>query len=147
MGFFSRVKDASGYIVNFKVNKWFGIDQVKDSSKNFLNLGRSVFIPQQSDHVETFEQAMQRLNITEAELKQRQKEFTRLMIVYLLISIAIFCYSIYIVVEHKNLMGFMMGFAVTLYSLTYVFRYHFWIYQIKNKKLGCTLREWFLDIR
>ncbi len=147
MGFFSRVKNAGGYIVNFKVTKWAGLDQIKDSSKSVVNLGRNLLTAEQANYVETFEEAMQRLNITEAELNARRKEFTRLMFIYLFVSLAIFTYSIYVVAVHKNFMGFMMGFAITIYSLTYVFKYHFWIYQIKHKKLGCTLREWFLDIR
>ena len=112
--------------------------------------GYSVWVPSLpgcASQGETFEEAMQRLNITEAELNARRKEFTRLMFIYLAISLSIFAYTVYIVTMHKNFMGFMMGFAITIYSLTYVFKYHFWIYQIKHKKLGCTLREWFLYIR
>lgn len=147
MGFFSRIKDAGGYVVNFKVTKWAGLDQIKDSSKSVVNLGRHLFTAEQANYVETFEEAMQRLNITEAELNARRKEFTRLLFIYLIVALSIFSYSIYVVAVHKNFMGFMMGFAITIYALTYVFKYHFWIYQIKHKKLGCTLREWFLDIR
>ncbi len=147
MGFFSRVKKAGGYVVNFKVTKWAGLDQIKDSTRGVANLGRNLFLAEQANYAETFEEAMQRLNITQEQLNERRKEFTRLMIIYFFISLAIFAYSIYVVAVHKNFMGFMMGFAITLYALTYVFKYHFWIYQIKNKKLGCTLREWFLDIR
>lgn len=147
MGFFSRVKEAGSYVVNFKVTKWAGLDQIKDSTKSVANLGRNLFIAEQANYTETFEQAMQRLNITEEQLNARRKEFTRLMFIYLLISLAIFAYSIYVVAVYKNFMGFMMGFAITIYALTHVFKYHFWIYQIKHKKLGCTLREWFLDIR
>lgn len=147
MGFFSRVKNAGGYIVNLKITKWAGLDQIKDSTKGVVNLGQKLFISEQANYTETFEEALQRLNITEEQLNARKKEFTRLMIIYLIISLIIFSYSIYVVAVYKNFMGFMMGFAITLYSLTYVFKYHFWIYQIKNKKLGCTLREWFLDIR
>jgi intracellular multiplication protein IcmV len=147
MGFFSKVKNASGYVVNFKVTKWAGLDQIKDSTRSVASLGRNIFIAEQANYTETFEEAMQRLNITEHELQARRKEFTLLMFIYLFVALAIFSYSIYVVAMHKNFMGFMMGFAITIYALTHVFKYHFWIYQIKHKKLGCTLREWFLDIR
>jgi intracellular multiplication protein IcmV len=143
MGFFSRMKDASGYLVNFKVTSWMGLDQVKSIGRNVAGMGRQIFTPNQAEYTETFEEALVRLNITEAQLEQRRKEFTRLMIIYILVACALFTYSIYVIYAHKNIMGFIMSFAITLFALTHVFRYHFWIYQIKHKKLGCTLREWF----
>ena len=147
MGFFSGLKNAGGYVFNFKVNKWLGVDQIKDSTRNIKEVGRTIFIPQQADFPETFEEALVRLNITAEQLEQRKKEFTRLMIIYLLVAAIIFGYGIYIVAYYRNFMGFFMAFAITLYALTHAFRYNFWIYQIKNKKLGCTLRDWFLDKR
>jgi len=35
-----------------------------------------------------------------------------------------------------------MVVALTLYVLTQAFRYHFWLFQLRNRKLGCTLSEW-----
>lgn len=145
MGFFSGLKNAGSYIVNFKVSKWIGLDQIKSSSNTILNMGQNVFTPEHANYSETFEEALQRLNITAAQLEERRREFTRLMIIYLIIAMGIFGYSVYIVYRYKNIMGFIMGFAVTIYALTHVFKYHFWIFQIKHRKLGCSLRDWFLD--
>lgn len=145
MGFFSGIKNAGGVIFNFRVTKWIGLDQIKANSKNLFNIGQSLVTPQQANYTETFEEALVRLNITEEQIQLRKKEFTRLMIIYLVIASIIFIYSIYIAYKYKNVMGFIMGFALTLFALTHAFRYHFWIYQIKHRKLGCTLRDWFLD--
>ncbi len=111
----------------------------------YLKFRAKCFYATTSQYVETFEEALQRLNITEQELEQRRKEFTRLMITYILIAIAVFAYGVYVVSMHKNIAGFIMCFAITIYTLTHAFRYHFWIYQIKYRKLGCSLRDWFLD--
>lgn len=143
MGFFSRVKQSGSYIFNFRVSSWFGYDSVKSSTQSVLQIARSLFQPQQAETNETFEEALKRLNITEADLNERRKEFTRLMFIYLIAATAVFLYCLYIVIVHKNIIGFFMGLAITVYALTLAFRYHFWIYQIKNKKLGCTIREWF----
>lgn len=145
MGFFSRVKDASGYIVNFKVTSWMGLDQIKSIGRNTADLGNQLFTPDQANYTETFEEAMIRLNITEEQLNQRRREFTILMIIYILIACGLFSYSIYVIYAHKNIMGFIMSFAITLFALTHVFKYHFWLYQIRHKKLGCSLKDWFSD--
>ncbi|HSX19556.1 MAG TPA: type IVB secretion system protein IcmV [Gammaproteobacteria bacterium] len=145
MGFFSRAKSVGGTIFNFRVDKWMGLQQLKSSSKDMIKMGQAIFTPEQADYEETFEEALRRLNLTEEQLQERRKEFMRLFIVYILLAIAIFSYSIYIAFAFKNIMGFIMGFGVTVFALVNAFRYHFWLYQIKHRKLGCTIREWFLD--
>ncbi len=145
MGFFSRAKTIGGTIFNFKVTKWVGLDQIKSNTKNIYEIGQAAITPEHADYVETFEEALKRLNITEAELQQRLKEFTTLLVVYILLATAVFAYGIFIVIQYKNFMGFFMSLAVTIFALTHAFKYHFWIYQIKHRKLGCTLREWFSD--
>jgi intracellular multiplication protein IcmV len=110
-----------------------------------LTLIKDTFKQQQAEISETFEEAMIRLNLTEQDLKERKKEFKRLFIIFSIISVVIFLYSVAIAVTKHNIGGFFMGFAVTLYALSHAFKYHFWLYQINKRKLGCTVREWFTD--
>jgi intracellular multiplication protein IcmV len=145
MGFFSGVKNLGSYIFNFRVNKWLDYDMLKRSTTKIVDITRATFSPEQAERTETFEQAMERLNLTEAELQQRLAEFSRLLVIYLIIAALIFAYSVWIAFSYKNIMGFFMGFCITIFALTHAFRYHFWIYQIKHRKLGCSLREWFFD--
>ncbi len=147
MGFFSGVKNVGGYVFNFRVDKWVDYNQLKTTTTKILGIGAEVFRPEQADRTETFEHALERLNLTEVELNTRKTEFIRLMIIYSLVATLIFVYSLWIAVANKNIMGFFMGFCITIYALTHAFRYHFWIYQIKHRKLGCSVREWFSDQR
>jgi intracellular multiplication protein IcmV len=145
MAFFQQAKSLGSYIFNFRVGKWMGVDQVKQSYSQLYQITLAVFRPEQAELSETFEEALIRLDLTEADIEQRRIEFTRLMIIYAFVSLAIFSYSIWIVYAYKNLLGFGMGFSITIFALTYAFRYHFWLFQIKHRKLGCSLRDWFLD--
>lgn len=145
MGLLSGIKTAGGYVVNFKVKKWVDYDQIKYSYQKISGITVALFQPEQAERTETFEEALKRLNLTETDLSARKSEFTRLMIIYILFAVAVFSYSIWIVYANSNILGFCMGFCITVYALTYAFRYHFWIYQIKNKKLGCTIRDWFVN--
>lgn len=145
MGILSSAKNLGSYVFNFRVGKWIDYDQLKNSTSRIVNISKAVFSPEQAERTETFEQAMERLNLTEAELKQRLVEFTRLFIIYLIVSVLIFSYSVWIVIANKNIMGFFMGFCITIFALTHAFKYHFWMFQIKHRKLGCTLRDWFFD--
>lgn len=146
MSFFSSAKNLGSYVFNFRVGKWLDYDMLRRSTSKIVSITRTTFSPEQAERTETFEQAMERLNLTEAELQQRQVEFSSLLVIYILIAAAIFSYSVWIVYANKNIMGFFMGFCITIFALSHAFRYHFWIYQIKHRKLGCSLRDWFLDL-
>ena len=40
------------------------------------------------------------------------------------------------------LLSCLLAIAVSILSLSQAFRYHFWYFQIKHRKLGCTFEEW-----
>ena len=145
MGFISRSGKIAGEVVNVRVHKWFALDYIKESGFALGNFARSLFTINQADRTETFEEALERLDLKEEDISDRQNEFMRLMIIYLVISACIFGYSVFIAYNYKNLLGFFMGLGITIFSLSHAFKYHFWIFQLKNRKLGCSLKDWFLD--
>lgn len=145
MGVISRTKKIGASIFNFRVTKWISLDYIKNSYGTAFKIGKAVFTPDEAEYTESFEEALDRMQLTEEILAARLKEFTKLMLVYVIFAFGVFAYSVFIAYTKKNLLGFCMGFGITVYSLTHAFRYHFWIYQIKNRKLGCSIREWFFD--
>jgi intracellular multiplication protein IcmV len=40
-------------------------------------------------------------------------------------------------------LGLLPTLAISVSVLSQAFRYHFWLFQIKTQKLGCTLNDWF----
>jgi intracellular multiplication protein IcmV len=36
----------------------------------------------------------------------------------------------------------LISFCLALYALTQAFRFHFWLFQLRNRKLGCSIKEW-----
>lgn len=143
MGFWSRTGKVVGGVFNFRVDKWIGYQNVKEGFTDLKDSAISTFKTQKAERIETFEEALQRLKITEEDLNQRKKEFRRLVIIYLLLSILLLAYSIYILIFNNNFGGFAIAFALTLYTIINAFKFHFWLFQIRKRKLGCTIKEWF----
>lgn len=142
MGLFSGIKSAGSQIFNFKVTHWIGLKNLKATTKSLYRTIKNLFTPYQAERTETFEQATTRLNLSIEDLEKRQNEFGRLFLTYFLIGIAIFLYSLYIVIVYGNILGFFMSLSISIYSFSNAFRYHFWLHQIKEKKLGCSLKDW-----
>ena len=143
MGFFSTSKKVFGHIFNFKVTDWVNSEQHKINVKYIIDGYKKLFKSKKKHHTkETFEQSMHRLNLTEKDLLARKREFSRLFMISLMFSCAIFIYTMFITVKYQTFYGFLLGLSVTFLSLVNVFKYHFWFKQIELRKLNLTFKEW-----
>ncbi len=144
MGVFRKV--GSGLSWAYKpavdVKAWMGWDIIKSSSRYVYGLGKEVFVPAEAKHQESFEEAMERLHLSETDIQDRQKEFARLFLIYALMGLAIFIYSIVLFFK-MAFMGGILAIVVSALAFGMAFRQHFWLFQIKHRKLGCSLSEWY----
>jgi len=132
---------VASQFVDFRVGQWLGFDDLKSNAKVTKNsLDRLITVPK-ATVIESYEEAMVRFDLSQEDIDARQKEFGKLSIFFLLLSLALFSYGLFIATKGDTL-GFLMVVALTLYTLTQAFRYHFWLFQLRHRKLGCTLREW-----
>lgn len=139
MSFFAGIKKITKPFVD--VPKWIGYRQLVKSNRSITALLRKFFIPEQARTQESFVAALQRLNLKEADLIQRRREFTRLMWIWIFLFFVAISYSLYLLLAHA-LRGFFPSLAMVFIILTQIFRYHFWIFQIKQRRLGCNFRDW-----
>ena len=142
MGLWKSTKNLASKVFDVRVDKWMSIPYLKEVTGRTGSLVKSLVVPKKATRKETFEQALERLNITEADLIQRQKEFTRLVYVFLSIAAVIISYAIYMIIKGYAIVG-LIALCLSLYTLSQAFHFHFWLFQMKNRKLGCTLTEWF----
>ena len=144
MGFFRTTGKIFGSIVNIRVDQWLGLDYIKYSLGQTKTLVKNLFTVKKAESYETFEQAMKHFNITEEDLKQKEKELTNLFVIYLLTAFIILLYTVYSFYSGFLISG-IMSLCITLYPLSMAFRFHFWLFQIRHRKLGCTLKEWWYN--
>ncbi len=138
MGMFKKV---GGRIVDVRVDKWMSWDYLSETADHFKALFVDIVVPKKANTVETFEEALQRLDLTEEDLIERQKEFTRLCYFFLALALVVVAYALYMAFA-GGMMASLISFCLALYALTQAFRFHFWLFQIKNRKLGCSIKEW-----
>lgn len=126
-----------------KLPNYLDIKQLANTTKAIGGILKPLFVmPGAAEKKEeSFDEALTRLNLTEEDIAKRQQEFRRLLFVYLIIGILLFCYTFYLAWE-RSIHGTIATFVITLIAFVQVFRYHFWLFQLKNRKLGCTFREW-----
>jgi len=132
-----------GIIRGFKniVKNAIGVEQIKSQTASLKNLAEDLLKPKQSTHQETFEEALVRLNLTEADVQKKAIEFKRLSTIFGFLAVALLAYLIYMIFE-KALVASLGTFGVLLVIMGQWFRCHFWLYQIRARKLGCSFKDW-----
>ncbi|MCP0914583.1 MULTISPECIES: type IVB secretion system protein IcmV [Legionella] len=126
----------------FNIRRWADWERIKGFTQYLAAGFRKLFIPQRGRRSESFEAAKARLRLTESELLARQNGLFRLSVLMFAIAIFLFLYAVYQLIFF-NVLAFLLSFIVMLIAAVLAFRYHFWYFQIKKRKLGCTLNEWF----
>jgi intracellular multiplication protein IcmV len=127
----------------FNPRAWLGYDSLKDQTRTiwtFVRAATTTATP--PENPETFEEAMERLNLTEDSLQTVASRYLAYAAFFVALTGVNLIYAIYLLFHHKAFLGLILGLAVCALLLAQAFRYHFWYFQIANRKLGCTLEEW-----
>jgi intracellular multiplication protein IcmV len=139
MGLFNVVKTVVKPFVDFPT--WMGYKQIRESTGSLLQTLKGLFTPSKAETTETYQEALRRLNLTEKDIEVRKKQFTYLLLMWLVIAIAVLIYGFYLT-GLGSWHGFISCVAISLIALVQTFKFHFWLFQIKQKRLGCTFRDW-----
>lgn len=136
----------------FKIREWVDFYRIKAATLYIFNIFKQVFIPQkrsfenlsQKQEVQKnyFNTAVKKMNLTEENLAEKQTSLLRLSLLMSVFSLSLTGYGIYQLL-YGTYRAFLVTAVLALVALTLAFRYHFWYFQIKERRLGCTIREWF----
>lgn len=133
-----------GFLRTFLPSGWlYGeVEGLKNENKTLYRILKSLFTKSTPERQETFEQAMTRMGLTEAYVKKTATTYRLYAILFLLIGIAIFTYGFYLLFDIRSLSGWLLAMAATGLCLAQAFRFDFWAYQMRVRKLGVTFSEW-----
>ena len=145
MGLWKGTKKVLGLAFNFRVDQWAGLPWIKSNHAFYMSQVRSLFKIQRAQRSEEFEDALSRFTITPEELELQANRYLLLTYLFVMMAIGLLIYAI-ITALLGNWMGATICVALIIYSLTLAFRYHFWRFQISQKKLGCTIPEWYRSL-
>lgn len=128
----------------FNIRQWSDYDRLKSFTK-FLGAGiKKMVIPQKekiADTKKTFTEASLSMKLTDQDLVERRKGLYRLSVLMSCVAFAIIAYGVFLLV-YGHYRAFVISLVVGSIGFVLAFRYHFWYFQIKERRLGCTFKEW-----
>lgn len=127
--------------VNF--TEMLGFSSLKGTLKDIIHDVKVVAsTPEANAADENFEEAAKRLHLSEKVIARKAADFLRLAIIFAVMGVVILVYAMTLG-WRGDLSTFVLAFAVSLLAFGYAFRFHFWYFQVKSRKLGCTFYDWY----
>ncbi len=126
----------------FNVRSWVDQERLRAGGRYIVNACGTWLNPRKIKKTESFLAAIARLKLTQDMLLVRQQGLLRLSLIMASLAFVLFLYVLYNVF-YAHYLAVLLSAVVMLLALVLAFRYHFWYFQIKRQKLGCSLYEWF----
>jgi len=133
-----------GFFKSFvDIRSWISYDEIKANSKSTYSLFKRFFTKKSAKIIclETFDEAVLRLKLTEKQIQDRKKIFLYSALIYLFISLILIAYAAYLV-KKLHILPAMFTLMLALFILALMYREHLWYMQMCKKKLGCNFAEW-----
>lgn len=127
----------------FSPSQWMGYDSLR---QNGLLIGRIFRRSMGQDKTKklqglSFEQCKAHFNLTDADIEIKMKNMLQILWFCLILAALCLAYSIYLFIAAKVLAGFVTLILMGV-MLSYAFREHFNYFQMKQRRLGCTFKQW-----
>ncbi len=126
----------------FNPTAWLGYDDIKNQTSDIWNILSALFTPAKPTRTETFDQAVQRLELSEQDIHKTSQTYLAYAWVFGMFALLALLGGIYLIAYHGSGYAFVLAIVCAILFLAQTFRYHFWFFQMKHRKLGCTFDEW-----
>ncbi|HVE44592.1 MAG TPA: type IVB secretion system protein IcmV [Gammaproteobacteria bacterium] len=126
----------------FNPRAWFGYDELKNTTVAIFGALSDLFTTAQPIYTETFEEAMNRLGLTEADIRAQMQAFRRYALLLFFCGMLTFAYTFYLLFAYAALLSFLLGIATSALFFVQAFKFHFWAFQLQERKLGLTFAAW-----
>lgn len=125
----------------FNPANWMGYSHIETSADMIKQTVADIFIPPESGVEDDFSETVEQLGLSPEILKSKQKALMRLCVFLVFLMLIVLSYSSYQLYQ-GHYRAFIPSLVLSFVCLAFAFRYHFWYFQIKVQRLGCTFQEW-----
>lgn len=128
---------------NTNVKGWSGWSQLKDNAQIVKNFAQDLKAPNGTTAVQaqTFESAMKSYGLTENDIKRLTRNHFLTAVICVAFSLAAFLWMFHLI--YKGLfLSSLVSLSLSALMAAYGFREHFFYFQLKQRKLNCTVKEW-----
>ena len=146
MGLWSGFKKGMDFVFYIRPKQWVSWDFFKRSTGQTISILKDIYRTPQKGQSETFYQALTRHRLTTEGVDSLKRKFYYFSLFFLTFAVGMFMYAADGFFQGHILRG-IGSMSLVAFLLVQAFRYHFWYFQIVQKKLGCSFSEWISFVR
>jgi len=137
----------AGFISSLNPKKIIGLDSLKQQTSLLGSIFKTAFGRKNKDayQPESFQDAMDHYNVSEEALEKRMRNSLYTVYFCLSLSLITLSYSFY-QFSVPSFVGGLMCIVLTILLWSMAFREHFNLFQMRQRRLGCSFKEWFQSL-
>lgn len=125
--------------------RMFGYDQLKDTTLYIFGIGRNFWQDTKQSINKPVVRKISELGLSKAQISAARNSFQKLLLMYLAFAFLVCAMLVHFLLT-QDYSATVLAFSVLMVCLAYAFKFHFWLFQIKQNRLGCTWQEWAADL-
>ena len=128
---------------NTNVKGWASWESLKKNGKTVASLLNDLKTPDLSQPINkvSFDEAMKRYGLTDKDMQKRMQSHWYVAVVCAVLGVGTLGWTIHLLTKSLFLSS-LVSLALAALMLVYAFREHFYYFQMKKRRLDCTVREW-----
>lgn len=123
------------------VPTWMSYRDLRSHGSNIFQIAVSIFRRPHYGRRESYEEAVSRLQLTQADLLSRQRQLFVASLLYGALALGLAIYSIYLFFI-GHFAGGLLALVVTAMASALGYKESFCYMQMRQRRLGCTWRDW-----
>jgi len=130
---------------NLNVKGWASWDSIKKGGQVVGDLVKDLKAPTSVAAKRNFADVVREYGLSENDLQLRMKSCLRTAAFCAILGLAALCWMIFLLTKGMFFSG-VAAFSVGILMFAYAFREHFHYFEIKQRRLDCTVKEWFVSL-
>lgn len=145
MGLKDSVKGS--LLNNVNVKAWVGADNIKRSTMTLRDIFTTFFFAGRAKkgagtQTLSFDEAMKQYGLSEEDIKKQMKYSLLMLRLYIIFFVLMVVYAFYLLLVQNQLKAALFDFILVLVLASFMFKESFNYFQMKQRRLGCTFKEW-----
>lgn len=126
----------------FNPSGWLDLNGLIEQNKTIISVLKNLFTKAEPARQETFEQAMERLKLTEPDIVALVRRYTLFVWLFVVCALAAFAHAFYLLFAYHLFFAWLLSMSVSLFFWAQAFRYDFWGLQLRRRALGLSFADW-----
>lgn len=126
----------------FNPRGWLGYDYLKAQTLDIWGILRGLFVTPIPERSETYSEALKRLHLSDEAVQETGQTYFTYSLIFFVLGSATFVFGWILLFYFGTIFGWFLSLPAAALFLAQAFRFNFWYFQIKHRKLGCTFAEW-----